>query len=77
MHLIDRNRSPNRRMTFRHRNAQLTDVQRLPAVEARTIGRKNLISNRFITTDYRHNGGVLGRAMSRTTLWKKAFDEQG
>ncbi len=71
MHLIDLNHGPGRRTTFRHRNAQLPDIQRLPAIDARTPGRENLIRERFITDDCR---GFLGRAILRTTLWKKAFE---
>ena len=74
MHLIDLNHSPDRRTTFRHPSAQLTDVQRFPAIDAGTIGRANLVRERFITNDCRYKGGFLGRAISRTTLWKKAFE---
>jgi len=76
MYVINLDRSPDRLANFHRRNAHLLDVVRFPAIDARTLDRKQLIKDGSIATDCDYKGGFLGSAMSHISLWRKAAAEE-
>jgi GR25 family glycosyltransferase involved in LPS biosynthesis/glycosyltransferase involved in cell wall biosynthesis len=75
IHLINLDRSTERLATFQKRNAHLRHVIRFPAVDGRLVDRNALIKDGLVTPDCEYPPGALGCALSHSSLWRKAVEE--
>ena len=75
IHLINLDRSIDRLAKFKERNAHLSNVLRVSAVDGLTADRKELQRAGVITPDLPYTPGALGCALSHIALWKKAVTE--
>jgi glycosyl transferase, family 25 len=74
--LINLDRSPERLQRFHESNAHILDVERLPAVDGRTVAREFLQEHGVIDgamSDY--TNGAMGTALSHMLLWERAITE--
>jgi GR25 family glycosyltransferase involved in LPS biosynthesis/glycosyltransferase involved in cell wall biosynthesis len=72
IHLINLDRSTDRLAKFYERNAHLTNVVRVPAVDGTKVDRTQLLDEGVISEDLSYSPGALGCAMSHIGLWQEA-----
>jgi len=73
IYLLNLDRSVERLRLFKERNAHLTEVTRIPAVDGSTLDREDLVRSGYISADFSYKAGALGCALSHIGLWATAI----
>lgn len=75
VHVINLDRDTERLETFLTRNAHLSDIVRIPAVDGRAADRKSLHELGMISPDLTYTNGNLGSALSHIKLWRRVVKD--
>lgn len=70
--VINRDRDTERLARFRARNAHVTGIERVAAVDGHALDRAELVRQGYIEPDLNYGPGTLGCAMSHIRLWERA-----
>lgn len=75
IHLVNLERSSDRLRAFQAWNSFLSEVERFPAIEGRTVDRQELIASGTLDSRVSYTDGALGCALSHMALWERVRDE--